>query len=176
MLRNIWTFIFVFSLHLTAICQPDGLVNYDHIYDTKIKSVILRPFGSNTGFPSIFLNGDQQLELLFDDLYGDFTYYKYRIVQCDALWNPSQLNEIEYIQGFNDQEIREYAYSVNTRIVYTRYNLTFPNDLIGLTKSGNYLIHVYRDDDNIPVLTRGFVVSDHLFGVGGSIFGDRTLG
>ena len=110
------------------------------------------------------------------DLNGDFTYYKYRIVQCDANWNPSSLNELEYLEGFNDQEIRDYAYSVNTRVVYTQYVFSFPNDLVGVTKSGNYLIHVYKEEDNSPVITRRFVVSDQMFGISAEIVGDLRAG
>jgi len=123
-----------------------------------------------------YLNSGRPLELLFDDLDGDFVFYKYRIVQCDANWNPSQLNEIEYLQGFNDQEIRDYTYSVNTRVNYTTYHLIFPNDLLGVTKSGNYLIHVYRDDDSKPVLTRRFIVGEQLFTVGAQLTGDLQAG
>ena len=176
MIRSVFTLLvtIVFLTQITA--QPKDLFNFDHDYSDKIRSVIIRPAGSNTGFPITFLNSDQPLELVFDDLNGDFKYYKYRIVQCDANWNPSQLNEIEYLQGFNDQEVRNYAYSVNTRVVYTQYNFTFPNDLLGVTKSGNYLIHVYSDEDNIPIITRRFIVAEQLFGVSAAIAGDIQAG
>lgn len=174
---RVWCFIFLGILsRLSGYAQPTGLVNYDYNYDDKIKTVILRPYGSTVGFPMTYLNSDRPLELIFDDLNGDFVYYKYRIVQCDANWNPSQLTELEYLQGFNDQEIREYAYSINTRVVYTTYNLVFPNDLLSVTKSGNYLIHVYRDDDNTPVLTRRFVVSEQLFGVSAALASSLEAG
>jgi len=176
MIRSVFTFVVTFFCAASLFSQPKDLVNYDHDYSDKIKSVIIRPAGSNTGFPVTFLNSDQPLELVFDDLNGDFKYYKYRIVQCDANWNPSALTEIEYLQGFNDQEVRNYAYSVNTRVVYTQYNFTFPNDLLGVTKSGNYLIHVYSDEDNTPIITRRFIVSDQLFGVTASIAGDIQAG
>lgn len=176
MIKGIFTFVTILFSTVLIIAQPQDLVNYDHDYSNNIRSVIIRPFSTNTGFPITYLNSDQPLEIVFDDLNGDFKYYKYRIVQCDANWNPSQLNEIEYLQGFNDQEIRNYAYSINTRVVYTQYNFTFPNELLSVTKSGNYLIHVYGDEDNQPVLTRRFIVSDQMFGVSAAIAGDIQAG
>jgi len=174
---RVWCLLLLGILARTSgYTQPTELVNYDYNYDDKIKTVILRPYGSTVGFPMTYLNSDRPLELKIDDLNGDFVYYKYRIVQCDANWNPSQLNELEYLEGFNDQEIREYAYSINTRVVYTTYSLVFPNDLISVTKSGNYLIHIYRDDDNMPVLTRRFVVSEQLFGVAATLASSLEAG
>jgi len=176
MLRICCTYLCLIYTCFVLDAQPTNLVNYDHVYDNKINSVILRPYGATVGFPITYLNSDQPLELIFDDLNGDFTYYKYRIVQCDANWNPSQLNEIEYLQGFNDQEVRDYAYSINTRVVYTTYSFTFPNDLLSVTKSGNYLIHVYRDEDNSPMITRRFIVSEQIFGVSASLVSDLQAG
>ena len=176
MIKGFFTGFIAFLLPFILFAQPKELVNYDYNYSDEIKTVILRPLGFNNGFPITFLNSGQPLEMIFDDLNGDFTYYKYRIVQCDANWNPSSLNELEYLEGFNDQEIRDYAYSVNTRVVYTQYVFSFPNDLVGVTKSGNYLIHVYKEEDNSPVITRRFVVSDQMFGISAEIVGDLRAG
>ncbi|HRG44504.1 MAG TPA: DUF5103 domain-containing protein, partial [Saprospiraceae bacterium] len=166
----------LFFFQVISYGQPTNLANYDYNYSTNIQTVIIRPYGSVVGFPMTYLNSGRQLELLFDDLDGDFVFYKYRIVQCDANWNPSQLSEIEYLQGFNDQEIRDYAYSTNTRVNYTTYHLVFPNDLLGVTKSGNYLIHVYKDNDNEPALTRRFVVSEQVFNIGAMLTSDLRAG
>jgi len=89
---RVWCLLLLGILARTSgYTQPTELVNYDYNYDDKIKTVILRPYGSTVGFPMTYLNSDRPLELKFDDLNGDFVYYKYRIVQCDANWNPSQL-------------------------------------------------------------------------------------
>lgn len=141
--------------------QPT-FVNYDLNYSSDIRSVIWTPTGS-LGFPIIYLGSDQTLHMTFDDLAGDFVYYRYKIVQCDVNWNPTGLSELEYLDGLNDVEIRNFAYSVNTRQNYTRYQFSFPNEYLNVTKSGNYLIHVYREDDDEAVLTRRFVVSEMAF-------------
>jgi hypothetical protein len=152
----------VFSSWMGTVMAQANSVNYDYNYSPDIRSVVWTPAGRLT-FPVLYLNSDQPLQMTFDDLTGDFKYYKYRIVQCDANWQPSSLSELEYIDGLNDIEIRQYAYSVNTRQNYTRYQFSFPNADISLTKSGNYLVHVYREDDNELILTRRFIVAEMNF-------------
>jgi hypothetical protein len=59
------------------------------------------------------------------------------------------------------RKIITFTFSFNTNQNYTHYELLFPNGDIRPTKSGNYIIKVYADNDpeNI-VLTRRFIVFD----------------
>ena len=123
-----------------------------------------------------YLNSGRQLELLFDDLDGDFVFYKYRIVQCDANWNPSQLSEIGIFTRFQRSEIRDYAYSTNTRVNYTTYHLVFPNDLFCNQIRQLSLIHVYKDNDTGGSLTRRFVVNEQVFNIGAMLTSDLRAG
>src|SRR5690606_23537168 len=61
-----------------------------------------------------------------------------------------------------------FAYSVNTYQKYTHYSLKFPQQgNVRFTKSGNYLMYVYRfGDKNDLVLTRRFMVYDDRLNVG----------
>jgi len=135
-------------------------VNYDYTYSPTIKSVQFHRSEMRFGFPILYLAGNQSLMLEFDDLEEGFTYYRYKVVQCDRVWQPSGLNEMEYLNGINEQEIRQYASSVNTRQGYTHYSCYVPGDNVSITKSGNYLVHVYRESDDEVILTKRFVVSE----------------
>lgn len=157
--------ILFYGIQLTSIYaqHSNRAVNYNIDYLPNIESVLFHPVISPVDFPVLFLGKSDPIFVRFDDLDGDFVYYRYKIVHCDANWQPSNISDLEYIDGLNDQEVRNFAYSLNTRQNYTQYSFFFPNDNLNITKSGNYLLHVYRDSDGMMVFTRRFVVSEESF-------------
>lgn len=101
----------------------------------------------------------ERLVLSFDDLEGDVKEHYYRFIHCDADWEPSSLNEGEYLEGYYEDRIRGERFSFDTEEDYTHYRLDVPNEQTRITRSGNYLLYVYRDTGEIePVLTRRFMV------------------
>lgn len=144
-----------------SIGQQD--IVYDNmIYVPHIKSVTLNHRSLETSLPIIDINTNYQgaLILEFDDIEGEFTNYTYKIVHCDKDWYPSELDEIEYLDGFNDEEIDNFAFSSNAYSEYTHYNLSLPNDDVNWTISGNYLLIVTDEDLGVPVITRRFMVAE----------------
>lgn len=93
----------------------------------------------------------------FDDLYPESTDYYYTITHCSYSWIPSNLNKVEYINGMDNLRITNYSNSYNTLQSYSHYSLTFPNKNTQITKSGNYLLTIYNDDDEL-VFSRKFIV------------------
>ncbi|MEY4383635.1 MAG: hypothetical protein RI995_1177 [Bacteroidota bacterium] len=91
--------------------------------------------------PVIALDQQTNWNLTFDDL--DLTYKNYflRIVHCDKNWIPSALNEIEYLQDFNDQPVRYYKNSYGTKVPYNHYQTNLPKGKI----SGNYVAVLYAN-------------------------------
>ncbi|MEM9918488.1 MAG: DUF5103 domain-containing protein [Bacteroidota bacterium] len=169
MLKTKLTLLFSLCLFLFAKAQ-NGLVNWDHIYNENIRSVQFGLSGVALSSPVLMLKSRSRLELGFDDLGEIERDYSYRVVLCDADWTPSTVSELEYIEGFNGERIREFDYSVNTRVEYTHYRLEIPNNDLQLRYSGNYLLHVYEDDeDQTPILTRRFMVVEPLFQVSSQI-------
>ncbi len=155
-----FTFLLCFSC-LLCISQNDGLMNYDHIYMDNIKSVQFYPGNDLVGLPVLYIGPSVPLVLAFDDVSGEeYVNYVYTVTHCDKDWQPSRLTELEYIEGFPENNIREYDYSYKAKSIYTHYWFSFPNDDISFTKSGNYLLHVFEEDEMAPVLTRRFVVVD----------------
>lgn len=149
----------------------DGPLRYsDHVYQQGLRSVQLAPVGSDRGFPIIALNSGEQLLFTFDDLYEEYVEYSYTVIHCDANWKPSDLLSSQYLANLTNDYINDYTYSINALVPYTHYRLTLPNEKINFTKSGNYLLLVYRDgDQSKPVITRRFMVYEELVNIGATV-------
>ncbi|MDX1828580.1 MAG: DUF5103 domain-containing protein [Lutibacter sp.] len=137
-----------------------------------IKTVILRSNNTNNYAPIIKL-GDK-FELSFDDSNADETEYYYKIEHCTFNWDISNLNSSEYIDGFNEDRIRDYQNSFNTLQPYTHYQVSFPNENTQIKISGNYLISVLNEDDEV-IFQRKFLVYQPKVTVGVSIHKSRDV-
>ena len=119
----------------------------------NIKSIQLRPLAENN-FSAIVPLG-KTLQLTFDDLDADQKEYSYKVEHMDSDWKPSNISTNLYIIGFNQNTILEYENSFNTLQNYTHYKVQFPNSNTRITKSGNYLISILDEFENV-VFTRRF--------------------
>ncbi len=123
----------------------------------------------NFALPIIHLGAKNALILRFDDKSDTPKYFRYTLIHCTYDWQPTtNLQKNEYLGSFEDMEIFNYQTSINTRQFYISYSITFPNDNIYPTKSGNYIIYIYDDDEN-PILTYRFYVVENLVEVSASI-------
>jgi hypothetical protein len=142
----------------------------DRVYSEHIHSVRLFPMGtqqdSQLDAPVVAISGSRPLVLLFDDIAYDPEQYTVKLIHCDANWQKSALRDNDFSTEFNQYNIQDYDYSVNTRIPYIHYKFTVPR----VTKSGNYVLKVYRNrNEDEVLLTRRFMVYEELFTVGASI-------
>jgi len=141
--------------------NPTVLEYKNKTYSSSIKTVRLHKKGWELSDPVINLNEPEQLELHFDELNGEFTNYQYSIYHCTKNWEKSSLNEMEYIDGFNENTIDYQEPSFNSLQNYIHYAVVFPNDDIKITKSGNYILIVYPEDDiENPIITRRMYVTE----------------
>ncbi len=150
-------FITVSFLH-----GQEGILYEDEVYDANIKSVKFHLQDLPTSMPILSLNSGSQLILTFDDLMGGDRYFAYKVIHCDKFWSPSDISELDYLDGFNDEELENGYYSQGTKVDYTNYELALPNDDTKLRISGNYIVLIYDDDTKDPVLTRRFILSERL--------------
>ncbi|WPR73632.1 DUF5103 domain-containing protein [Algoriphagus sp. NG3] len=142
----------------------------DKVYKDHIQSVRLFPAGATfdaaTDSPVIPLRPVKPLVLLFDDLAFDPELYTAKLIHCDADWQKSQLKDNDFTLTYNEFNIQDYEYSVNTRIPYIHYRFELPN----VTKSGNYILKVYRQrEESDVILTKRFMVYEDIFKVGASV-------
>lgn len=93
------------------------------------------------------LGTDDLIRIDFDVLNEDRDYLRYEIIHCNADWQPSGLAYVEYLDGFNEGTIEDYDFSRGTTVHYVHYTLTLPNDQTRLTRSGNYMVRIYPEND-----------------------------
>ncbi|MCY7409472.1 MAG: DUF5103 domain-containing protein [Chitinophagales bacterium] len=146
----------------TNVFADDREILTDKVFVPNIKTVQLFVEPLILTDPVIPLTGMSQLHLKFDDLDGDRKNYFYTIVLCNFDWTISELTSFDYLSGFAEQDIHDSKYSFNTDQLYTHYDVLFPNENIRLTRSGNYIIKVYTDNDQEQtVLTKRFIVFEN---------------
>lgn len=149
----------------------EGFFRYeDFIYDASIATVLFHRLGFELSGPILIFNSDEQLRLSFDQLDEDYQLWQYTVIHCDALWQPTDLWQNEYIDGFTEGYIRDYAYSYNTLQEYTHYELVFPNNEFKFTLPGNYLLKVYPEGaPDRPIITRRFMVVDQRVSIAATV-------
>jgi hypothetical protein len=138
--------------------------------DADIRSVKLYRGGDQASFPVIGLNSGDVLQLDFDDLSGNIRNYYYTYELCNADWSPSILRPFEYIKGFQNNRITTYRNSSLTSTAYVHYQATLPDRNCYPSRSGNYLLKVFVDNDTSKVVfTRRFIVADNKANVGAQV-------
>jgi hypothetical protein len=155
----------LFLLFLTGKMYVASSTEYpfpfiNSVYDEYIKTVTFDVNNLASNFPVIALSGKDRLILKFDDLYNEERNFYYKIIHCNWDWTPSNLKEFDYLNGFNDERLRSYEYSVGTKIPYIHYWQEFPNRDTKFNVSGNYLLVIYEESIDYPILSRRFIVSE----------------
>lgn len=142
----------------------------DHIYKPNIHSVKLYKYGDIYSYPLIALNGGDQLELHFDDLDANVKNYYYTFQLCNADWSPSNLQSFDYIRGFQTTRITTYRNSSISLTRYTHYQATIPDRNSVPTRSGNYLLKVFRNNDISDLyFTKRFLIVDNKVAIAAQI-------
>ena len=144
---------------LPVIAQSQ--INISRIYNNTIKTVELRNPLDQFAPPVLVLGvGNSQLTCSFDDLKGSIRRYAYTATLCNSDWTKSSLWPNEYITGLSEDRINDAKSSFGTRIAYTHYTFQFPTSSMQFSKSGNYLLKVYEENnpDNILFTLRFYVV------------------
>ena len=150
-----------------------GQVEFEVNPPDYIKTVNFRGETPESQLPVIML-GDK-LILEFDALNGDESDFYYKIEHYNYDWTPSVLVKSEYLNGFDNQRILDYENSFNSFQIYSHYILEIPNNQTrGLLVSGNYMIKIY-DDDNELVFSRKFMIYENKVNVGVEIKRSRDV-
>ncbi|HQO50094.1 MAG TPA: DUF5103 domain-containing protein [Bacteroidales bacterium] len=145
--------------------------NYDFLefanktYRDEIQTVVLNPSEDSLGRPVILINSKETLVLSFDVLGDMANIYNYTLIHCDQLWHASNLHASEYLDGYTEDQINTFRFSLNTLTPYVHHELIFPTDYMKPKLSGNYLLVVYRDmlsEENVLLTQRFYVVDPKL--------------
>ena len=153
--------LLVMTLMSSVYSQQYDIQLDNKIYADGIASVKL-VVGDDQLADPVGVLGESLFHISFDDLNLEIRHLKFTFVHCTHDWQLSQLNPIEYIDGFMEDDIVKYEHSFNTIEPYMHYEATFPNENISFSKSGNYILYVYDDTPDNPILTRRFMVQETL--------------
>jgi len=146
---------------LFAVCSISCLLANAQtvLYNPDIKSVKLFKAGDQTSFPAIVLNSGDLLQLEFDELGTSVKNYYCGFELCNADWSPSGLTSFDYTRGFQSIRISTYRNSSLATMKYVHYSATVPDRNSAPSRSGNYLLKVFLNNDTTQLaFIKRFVV------------------
>lgn len=117
------------------------------VFDPAFHTLQVQVKGDEMAPPVIMLDADDRITVSFDEISPERRYMRYELIHCDSRWRPDALVSPEYIDGFNEGLVEDYAFSQATLIQYVHYRITLPNADMRFTLSGNYLLRVYDESD-----------------------------
>ena len=163
--------IFFYITLLFACCILTGQVEeVDPPSDIKTIS-----FGSQKDISILpIINLNERIYLEFDVLNNLEEDFYYVIEHFDYNWTPSRLMKSEYLDGMDNLRIFNYENSFNTYQIYSHYRLQIPNPQTRLKVSGNYLIKIFDENDDL-VFSRKFMIMEQQVGVGVQIKRSRNV-
>ena len=159
MTKNLYSILLLLLFPTLLLSQAVEVSPPDFIKTIKFKS-------NTTQGQLPILELGEPLVLEFDALNANEEDFYYVIEHFNFDWTPSVLAKAEYLRGFDNQRILEYYNSFNTYQVYSHYKLQIPNiQTRGLLKSGNYMISIYDEYDEL-MFSRKFMIYEDLVNVG----------
>lgn len=151
----------VFFLILFAFAAPASAQT--QVFNPSVKSIKLFKAGDQTSFPVLILGSGDLLQLEFDELGTQVKNYYCGFQLCNADWSVSSLPQFEYTKGFGSTRISTYRNSSLATTKYVHYQATVPDRNSIPTRSGNYLLRVYvNNDTSQTAFTKRFVVVNTL--------------
>lgn len=171
-------FILSILLFFAFVISTPAMDTRQQTFDDAFRTLKVSVEGDFMALPVISLAGDRRIVVSFDELGDDFSELQYRLIHCNADWQPSQLVESEYVEGFNVADVDDYAFSSNTFVHFVNYRITIPSEDMRPLVSGNYLLQVFdRYDPETVLLQSRFAVSEECVSLSGEVSGrtDRGL-
>lgn len=127
--------------------------------------------------PIIMLGSNRHILVSFDEPGDERSYLRYSLTHCDENWQPDGLLESEYLDGFNEADVNDYAFSQATFRHYINYRILIPSEDMNPLVSGNYLLKVYPEDDSDKTLLQArFSISEERVRLEGDVTTQTDLG
>lgn len=139
-------------------------------FDSRVRSLQVFPERDPSAPPAIALGSGDRIIVSFDILGEDREYLRYELIHCNASWQPSGLVGSEFLPGFNEGTVDDYAFSQLTTAHYVNYRIAFPSPDMAPLISGNYLLRVYPENDPDKTLLQArLMVSEQSAAVSASV-------
>lgn len=150
----------ILTLNSGASQKVDNFYYQNAVYKEGIKTVQLFREGNQLSNPVMELGSETVLVLKFDELAEGVNEYSYTVIHCDANWNESFIQQIDYLAGFTDNPVTDYAMSFNTTVKFVNYQVRIPNEDCTPRYSGNYALVVYsgKDREQVVLIQRFYVL------------------
>ena len=169
-------YIYIACLFCWGIHAQTEEVYRTKVFREDIRSLEIKVLGEIISTPFIELNGEKQIEISFDAMYRTSGRFAYSVIHCDADWKKSGLLPIEYMKGFQQTAIEDFANAFGTTTHFTNYKLLFPNEDTQLTVSGNYAVLVYEEDTpNKVVFMACFSVVEPMIEIEAGVTGNTDI-
>ncbi|MEI6053637.1 MAG: type IX secretion system plug protein domain-containing protein, partial [Opitutaceae bacterium] len=97
------------------------------IFNPAIKTLQINLVGQKFSLPVIDLNGQDALQVSFDEMSHGAHAYSYKVIHCNADWTVSDLSTNQYLTGYSTVNITDVTKSLNTTFLYTHYAFQLPN-------------------------------------------------
>ena len=143
----------------SKVVNENNIIYKNKTFKQNIKTILCHKKNEKLSPAIINLASNDKLFLSFDDLDGDKKDYLYTFFHCNSDWSASNLMQNEYINGFTEEYIENYAFSFNTIQKYTHYQFEFPTQNIKPILSGNYILKVYEENGS-TIFYKRFMVLD----------------
>lgn len=168
-------------LNLKAIANQSPVSKkgeyYTHSCVLNLRSLQIYNSTDPCRLPIIPLGGSQQIIVSFDDLRPELSTYYFQVVHCNSQWKSSGLASMEYMEGFDNGEITDYASSMNVTTLYTNFRITLPNEDFRLKLSGNYAVLISSQQDfEQPDAVVCFSIAENLVDISGKVTSNTTQG
>lgn len=155
---------------LTPIPDVHAADTSTAIFNPAFHTLQLKVNGNDMLPPVIVSDTDDHITISFDELADERRYMRYELIHCNARWQPDGLVSTEFLDGFNEAAIDDYAYSQATTVHYVNYSFTIPNEDMHPKLSGNYLVRVYDErDPEATILQARFSILEHIMNVTASV-------
>lgn len=149
----------------------------NQVFSPLINSAQIYLNENQLDFPVMELGTSDVIRVSFDLLSLEYAHLAYKIEYCNWDWSPSDLTEMDYMEGMNEFVIEDYYTSSNTTTDYTNYSFKIPDDNVKLLLSGNYIVKIFNTDEPQKILlTQCFSVEEPKVSIEGEVSGKSIYG
>lgn len=163
--------IFISILKASADSATGPIKGRTASFSPYTRTIQVYPEDNYSAPPIILLNNNsERIAIEFDRLADDREYMRYELIHCNPFWQPDELIDSQYLEGFNRADIDNYAFSSALTRPYVHYSFSIPNEVIRPTLSGNYIVRVFPEDNpEETIMQAAFSIVDPVLKMSGSV-------
>lgn len=146
--------------------QEKELLYENAVYENNIKTVQVYKDNLEDSFPIFYLGLLGNLNIEFDEIGDNVSDISFSFEHCTPEWESSELMPIQFLNVPPYFNFSTYEYSAGTIVPYVHFYYVLKNVGTVFTKSGNYLLKVYRNNDEEDLLfTRRIIIAEQKIGI-----------